>query len=570
MLTYRQKIFVAQTVLLVLFLVSLTPVIGWTVDRTLKRGLQRELQQTVSRTATTQELASKLRGPEPQYAIYDASGKLIEQSRSFPKMELGEQVRETLASGSSYSERHVPTTGREMAFVATRVQLGQNSHVAVQAVPIQAQRQVALGLEMDLVLWVALLLIVFMTCSWIVLYILSRPIHKILKAIRPFQEGRVDQIPEIPVGRKLGQDDFSRLVETINALSLRIRHQIEALRQERNDKEAILASLQEGVIAVDEQMQISYANSMAQTMLGQPDLHSRSLSAVTPPYAQLVQKALAGRQVVTDTIHLEDSQKRVFDLVAAPLADQRGAVLILQDKTAHYRMLEMGKEFVANASHELKTPITVIRGFAETLHDHPELPQERAADITAKIVRNCERMDRMVRNLLALADMERLPMSRLQESNLAEVADQCRSLILEVYPDAQVAIEQTAEDFTLMCDPDLLTQAIMNLLDNAAKYSERPAKITMRLRRTPHTLLLDVSDRGIGIPPEELTKIFQRFYTVSKQRSQILGGSGLGLSIVQTIIEKHMGHVHAESSPQGTTFTIELPTRLEEADHAES
>ena len=223
----------------------------------------------------------------------------------------------------------------------------------------------------------------------------------------------------------------------------------------------------------------------------------------------------------------------------------------------------MGKDFVANASHELRTPITIIRGFAETLQDLPEISQEMLADITEKIVRNCQRMDTLVKNLLTLADIENIPETRFKPCNLSALIDNCIHLLLSIYPDAQIHIEKNREEIFVSADSDLLELALMNLFDNAAKYSRPPAEISISLHQEGDEVKISISDRGIGIPEADLEHIFERFYTVNKAHSRRLGGAGLGLSIVKNIIDKHDGSITAESVlGKGTTFTIILPTRL--------
>jgi signal transduction histidine kinase len=224
------------------------------------------------------------------------------------------------------------------------------------------------------------------------------------------------------------------------------------------------------------------------------------------------------------------------------------------------KVLEMGKDFAANASHELRTPITIIRGFAETLQDLPELPRDMVVDIIEKIVRNCQRMDTLVKNLLTLADLENLPDSRFKECDLVVLAETCRQVVLVVYETAQTTIEKNSESITIAADPDILELAIINLLDNAAKYSNPPAKITIKLEQEGDEACISISDQGIGIPPADLEHIFERFYTVDKARSRRLGGAGLGLSIVRTIVEKHHGTISVTSMVGiGTTFFIRLP-----------
>lgn len=262
--------------------------------------------------------------------------------------------------------------------------------------------------------------------------------------------------------------------------------------------------------------------------------------------------------VVTDAVSIGNEEKQFLDLIAAPKPMRSGAILVIQDKSSHRKTVEMGRDFVANASHELRTPITVIRGFAETLQDLPDLSPDMLADITDKIVRSCQRMDTLVKNLLLLADIENVPQGRFQECDVLSLIENCGDMLRCVYPTAVVEVK--GDKVFARADPDLLELAISNLLDNAAKYSKQPAHITAWAQEKGDEVEISIQDRGIGIPEKDLDHIFERFYTVNKAHSRKLGGAGLGLSIVKTIIEKHDGVISVTSEfGVGTTFTLILP-----------
>lgn len=417
----------------------------------------------------------------------------------------------------------------------------------------------------------ALALLFFSSITWLIFHRINFPIQQIIRAIKPYQSGQEETIPQIVLSRSIDErDDFYRLAQTLNSLSDRLRLQIKNITEERNEKEAILESLGEGVIAVDAEMHVRYINFIGSKMIGIP--RRQLVGKVFPkvadkPYSSLLEhcysllKACQEKaNVLTDSISMGEAKKIYLDLIAAPKAQRNGAIIVLQDKSSHHRVLEMGKDFVANASHELRTPITIIKGFAETLQDLPELPRDMVVDITEKIVRNCQRMDTLVKNLLTLADLENLPDSRFQECDLISLCETCRQVVLAVYEDAQIGIEKSRESILVAADPDILELAIINLLDNAAKYSNPPAQITIRIEEEGSEVVLEITDRGIGIPPADLEHIFERFYTVDKARSRRLGGAGLGLSIVRTIIERHHGMISVSSElGTGTIFTIRLP-----------
>jgi two-component system phosphate regulon sensor histidine kinase PhoR len=220
----------------------------------------------------------------------------------------------------------------------------------------------------------------------------------------------------------------------------------------------------------------------------------------------------------------------------------------------------MGKDFVANASHELRTPITIIKGFAETLQDLSDISPSMLAEITEKIVRNCERMDLLVKNLLTLADIENMSESRFQPCNIEHLLMSCKETLYSLHPEVKLEIHLSHKQVILPADCDLIEMALMNLLGNAVKYSSSPAQIIVEVQERPADVDIKISDKGIGISDEDQEHIFERFYTVNKSHSRKLGGAGLGLSIAKTIIEKHQGSISVASTlGKGTTFTIVLP-----------
>lgn len=356
---------------------------------------------------------------------------------------------------------------------------------------------------------------------------------------------------------------------------LRLEEILKTLQDEQWEKQTILESLEEGVISCDAQMRICSINFVGSKMIGIPrkkllgqlfsHLMQESHSPLLGACYELLKKCQEHSHVLTDSISLMRTKRIRLDLIATPKGSQKGTILILQDTSNHYKVLEMGKDFVANASHELRTPITIVKGFAETLQDLPELPKEMVIEITEKIVRNCQRMETLIKNLLTLADLQNLPECRFQECDLTSFAESCRQTILAVHEKVYIDIEKEGEEITIDADPDLLELAITNLLENAAKYSNQPAHITISIKREGEEANIAISDQGIGIPPNDLEEIFERFYTVDKARSRRLGGTGLGLSIVKTIIEKHQGTITASSLPgKGTTFSILLPLKSNE------
>ncbi len=396
-----------------------------------------------------------------------------------------------------------------------------------------------------------------------------RPVQQIIDAIRPYKEGKDEFLPRIYLKEPVQADEFTKLAVTINSLTDQIQKQISFLTRQKEETEEILESIGEGIIAADPSARVIFANTAACRMLGvmQEQILKKSLDSIEGISSDLLKKshelvvhALQTAEPLTYTWVVRNKGTFYHELISAPLAHKDGALLVLQDKTSDYRIVELGKDFIANASHELKTPITIIRGFAETLQDLPEISHEMLQEITEKIVKTCIRLDKLVKSLLTLTDIEHLTEEHFEKIDLSVLVENCKNILLAVHPSAKVRIHSDMIRAFVAADPDLLNLAVMNILENAVKYSREPAVIDISIEQMLNAIYLKIKDQGIGISEEDLPQIFERFFTVDKARSRKKGGAGLGLSIVKTVIEKHRGKVLASSElGKGSAFTLILP-----------
>jgi len=237
------------------------------------------------------------------------------------------------------------------------------------------------------------------------------------------------------------------------------------------------------------------------------------------------------------------------------------AVFCVLYLSARKKLKDTGKEFIANASHELRTPVTVLRGFAEILQEHPNISGVQLKEIAGKLVSTVHRLEKVVKSLTLLTNVER-GTQQFQPVDLVPIVEECSRFLLSVCPDAQLSLRSEAPSIPVVADPGLLDIALINLLENAVKYSEGPASIEVSIEQTAGEVSVQVKDAGIGISNEEMRHIFERFYRVDKGRSRKAGGIGLGLSIVKTILEKHEGRVEVQSElGRGSVFTLVLPKK---------
>jgi signal transduction histidine kinase len=420
--------------------------------------------------------------------------------------------------------------------------------------------------EVGFLLYGALILMLYSIMTWAIIHRLSRPIQQIIDAILPYQEGREEYLPRIVLNRG---GEFSKLAFTLNSLTEKIQKQIANLTQQRKETEGILESLGEGVVALDTSATVTFANQVACRMLavshnalvGAPlDQIKSSSEGLLKKCHELVLQVLQTSEPIVQTWTSGEGGNVYLDLTSAPLALQNGAILVIQDKTSDYKVLEMGKDFIANASHELRTPITIIRGYAETLQDLPELSSEMRRDITETIVRTSGRLDKLVNSLLTMADIENPSEDRIRTCDLVLLAENCKKQLMTAHPTVKIVMKSDSLHVPVAVDSDLLDLALMNLLENGVKYSSLPAEIEIGVKTLDGHVHLSVQDKGIGIPASDLPHIFDRFYTVDKARSRKSGGAGLGLSIVKTVLEKHKGRVMVTSElGLGSRFTLVLP-----------
>jgi two-component system phosphate regulon sensor histidine kinase PhoR len=370
-----------------------------------------------------------------------------------------------------------------------------------------------------------------------------------------------------PVRVDYGDDELGQLErsvdESIQALAVRLNE----LARDRGRTDAILAGMIEGVIVVDGTGQLQLVNDAARQMLKLDELSigRHYLETIRhPAIADLVGAALAGRASESVQLSPPRDASRTITARAAPTAagKDRGAVLVLHDITDLRRADQIRRDFVANVSHELRTPLTAIRGYVEALSEGDSSPQENRQFLDI-ILRHALRMERLVKDLLRLARLD------AGQESLELVSCDTRALIQSVVADVmpaaaergqriEVVVEEGAD--TLRGDPAKLHDALRNLVANACTYSA--ARTVVRIGAHAERdggVALSVSDEGPGLPEEDLSRVFERFYRVDKSRSRDPGGTGLGLAIVRHLVELHGGTVLAENRLEGgARFTIRL------------
>lgn len=584
MFSFRQKIFLSYAAVFLIFIALMFPFATQTVRRIAAKAMEDRAKELIAKIQTAPNddaLIRSLKEQKPlvffrvsvinsdRRVIYDSHNKRLLGPRFSQEYVVDQpDVLQALEEGVGYYEDYSELLEQKFSYFSKTFDFHGKTYVMRTAFPYKYVADLTHDCEIGFLVLATIILLLFSFMTWFIINHLTSPIQQIINAVTPYQMGKQNTIPEIKLKPTNASDEFGRLAMTLNSLSAKIQKHIDTITAERNEKEAILESLGEGVIAIDAHMNVIYANSMSLKLLGieREALVGRHFSAAHQSKCHsLLLECQREEKALTDTLTIsgKSSQKYHLDIIALPKMENSGAILVMQDQTTHYKLLEMRKDFIANASHELKTPITIIRGFAEALHDHPELPKATIFEVTGKIVKNCQRMTTLIKDLLTLSDIENIPESRLIDCDIEDIIQTCCDTLHDAFPDARIAIHKPhQEPMHLTADPSLMQLAMMNLIENGIKYSPSPAQVDVAIDKADGNIIITIADKGIGIPNADLEHIFERFYTVDKAHSQKMGGSGLGLSIVKTIIHKHFGQIQVQSEfGAGTTFTIILPSK---------
>ena len=401
---------------------------------------------------------------------------------------------------------------------------------------------------------------------WWTLRAVMSPLEEITEVAQAMSRGELQR--EIPI---YSRDEIGRLAGAINHMAQRLSHTIREITEEKNRAQAILNSMADGVIAVDRAGRVLLVNPVVEKVFGITQAESRGKSVIGVirnfELERLLQQALATREQVMRELVILTPEPRVFRVHITPLrgTDEGpgGVVALLRDITERRRLEQMRTEFVANVSHELRTPLTSIRGFLETLLDGAVEDPLTARRFLEIMVMETNRLTRLIDDLLQLSRLEdRRTVLRHERVDMATVVGRVVDIFQTRAQEkgVELGVEVEAHLPPVSGDPDMLAQVLVNLVDNAVKYTPEGGRITIRAGVVGGRLRVSVADTGVGIPEESLSRVFERFYRVDKARAREQGGTGLGLAIVKHIVEAHGGRVWAQSEVgRGSTFTFELP-----------
>ncbi|HAK96148.1 MAG TPA: PAS domain-containing sensor histidine kinase [Planctomycetes bacterium] len=480
------------------------------------------------------------------------------------------EIAEALAGRPGRAVRRSTTMHRDMMYVALPlVRGGAVDGVLRVSMPLALVTD-ALRPFLAHLCWGAVLIaaIAALVALWIA-HRIAAPLEALRAGAERFAQG--DLSSRLPHS---GIAEIERVGAALNAMAAELDERLRTVVAQRNELDAIVASMAEGVIAVDNAERVISMNAAAACMLGVDGAAAARKTiqeAVRNPALQdAVARALAADEPVEAAIVVHGEGERFLKAHGAVLHDaggaRAGAVIVLNDVTRIARLENLRREFVANVSHELRTPITSIKGFVETLQAGAIRVPEEAERFLGIVAAQVERLDAIIGDLLLLSSLDEAegPMKIPVESHTV------REVLESAVQVCAVKAGEKRMGIVIECDPDLrgmfnaplLEQAVVNLVDNAVKWSDASTRVVIAAREDGGEVVITVQDRGCGVSKEDVPRIFERFYRVDRARSRKLGGTGLGLSIVKHIAQVHGGRVMVDSElGSGSTFGIAVPAR---------
>ncbi|MCY7486138.1 two-component system histidine kinase PnpS [Paenibacillus alvei] len=483
-----------------------------------------------------------------------------------------EEIAAAKEHGLGSNIRYSDTLRQNMLYVASPVHTQNFDGYVRLAMSLADVESSVRELWAYLAIGLAILFFVAAIVSYRIAFNMTRPIENMTRVAM-----RIAQMDYRARTQSVGKDEIGQLGSAINAMADSLQVQMSEIREKESRLQAVLEHMINGIVMIDAKGHVGLLNRKAEHILGikSTEWIGRAFEDVHAPLEmqQMAAEVLERKISSHDEITLYYPEERLLDVSVVPVYftdnEWAGALLVMQDVSAIRRLERMRSEFVANVSHELKTPIAAVKGFAETLMNGAMNDPEIASSFLQIIHDESERLNRLIGDILELSKIEskRVPLqySPVQvdlflERTVEMLSKEAEKKRIEVMLSSE-------QDLYVEADEDRFRQIVLNLLSNAINYTPEGGQVKIVAVPIEHGedgeaewIRLTISDTGIGIPKKDLPRIFERFYRVDKARSRSSGGTGLGLSIVKHLVDAHHGLIRVDSElGVGTTFTIELP-----------
>lgn len=478
------------------------------------------------------------------------------------------EIREAIEKGSGMDIRSSGTLKSKFLYIARSLpELGVVTRMAVPM--IQVEKIDWDILKYSIVVFLAGIIITSLL-AWRFSHILLKPIDALAMAMDEVSQG--DYSTRV---RYTKNDEFKALSDGFNDMAQKLEVSVVELKDKNAKVELILDNMINGIIAVDYNSRIILINSVACEMFDiesvKHALETNFIENIRNNQLNLmINETMTDDVTLVKEINMSVPEERVFRVYSSPIrassgsVDKLGVIISIHDITKIKKLEQIKTEFVSNVTHELKTPLTSIRGFVETLRNGAINKLEVANQFLEIIDVEAERLYVLINDILQLSEIETMPKDvQIDDYLLKPIVEEVLSIVDEVARKKNITIEiEIPEELGIKANKNRIKQMMINLLDNAVKYNVDNGSIRIKAFHSKDGIVISVRDTGIGIAKEHLDRIFERFYRVDKGRSRDIGGTGLGLSIVKHIVNLYDGHIQVDSEPdRGTEFIVSLPDK---------
>ncbi|MGI6336174.1 MAG: ATP-binding protein [Eubacteriales bacterium] len=492
-----------------------------------------------------------------QYYILDAAGSYLAGSDavSGPKLEvtsniiraLGGEIGDRMYLAESYMDIAIPLSAGDTIYII---------YIKDSNAELDELKWMLFKITVQMILFGLLFAVLL---SFLLSKTMTMPLENVTKGAARLASGKFDRMLEVQ-----SADEIGELTRTFNHMAKTLQETLADVEGERNKLGTLFLHMTDGVAAFDKNGAIVHMNPAAEVLLGIPFSETLTYDEVL---GDLPQPGTPTEEDQTPSVEYKRGE-RTLQVFLAPLGvteNERGTMAVIHDVTAQQKLESARREFVANVSHELRTPLTSIKSYTETLMETSDLPPQTSARFLGVINNEADRMARIVKDLLTLSRLDygkfdlklsRFPSSKMltsvYDAMVFEAKNRFHTLTLDLGDNLPV----------ITADRERIEQVVVNILANSVKYTPNGGTITLSGHVENGMLVISVSDNGVGIPKEDQSRLFERFYRVEKARTRDKGGTGLGLAIAAEIVRYHNGTISVESEVDvGTTMTVRLPIR---------
>ncbi|EAF2355907.1 PAS domain-containing protein [Listeria monocytogenes] len=511
---------------------------------------------------------------DARITVIDSEGDVVADTKKDPEKLDNHmnrpEVTDILKKGESVgiSIRESDSLGYSMLYVAVPVKhQGKIDGVLRISISLESVDAAVAKLWGNLALIFGIALVIIAAISVFIARKITRPVREIIEVSTDLANHKYDSRIHGKISGEL-QD----LSISVNTLAESLETQMFEIKQNEQRLNAIVQNLVSGVMLINVDKQVIMTNRTMYQILGETEITGKPFYEVIKSFAlsQLIEGTFETKTIQQKEIILYFPREMILDASVSPILGENGEItgiiLLLHDITQIRHLENVRSEFVTNVSHELKTPVTALKGFAETLLDGAMYDEVLLKKFLTIIKEESDRLHRLIMDILALSRIEQNPVAENVELvDVDEVIEQSARTIFEMATEKNIRVtipEKTSALVMIETDRDKLQQIIINLLSNAINYTPVDGKVEVKLIEQEAEVIIEVTDNGIGIPAKDIDRVFERFYRVDKARSRHSGGTGLGLSIVKHLVENCGGRIEVESQEEvGSTFRVTLPKK---------